>query len=125
MGTSGPRTGQRDRGARGMVTAELAVAILAALSVAVLLCWGIFLLVVQLRCVDAAAAVARQEARADRTGVAQARSSAPRGAAVQVSRRRDEVVVTVSLTVRPFVPGLASVPLHAEATVVREPGARR
>ena len=105
-----------------MVTAELAVAILAAFSVFVLLCWGIALVVLQLRCVDTAAAVARQEARGDRTAADLARRQAPTGARVQVDRRRDQVVVAVTLTARPFRRGLAAVPLRAEAVVVPEPG---
>jgi hypothetical protein len=109
------------RCARGMVTAELAVAILAAFSVFVLLCWGILLVVMQLRCVDAAAAVARQEARGDRAAAALARSQAPAGARVQVRRRPGRVDVTVTLTVQPFARGLAAVPLRGEASVVPEP----
>jgi hypothetical protein len=104
-----------------MVTAELAVAILAALSVFVLLCWGILLVVMQLRCVDTAAAVARQEARGDREAATLARSQAPAGASVRVRRRPGRVEVTVTLTVRPFARGLAAVPLQAEAAVVPEP----
>ena len=106
-----------------MVTAELAVAILAAFSVLVLPCWGIALVVLQLRCVDTAAAVARQEARRDRAAVQVARRQAPAGAQVAVDRRRDRVVVTVTLTVRPLRRGLAAVPLRAEASVVPEPAA--
>ena len=102
-----------------MVTAELAVAILAALSLAVLLCWGVFLLVMQLRCVDAAASIARQEARNDRSAVSAARRAAPGNSVVRVNRRAHQV--TVTLTVDPFVRGLAVVPLRADATVVLEP----
>ena len=108
---------------RGMVTAELAVAILAAFSVFVLLCWGVFLVVMQLRCVDVAAGVARQEARGDRAAAAAVRATAPAGAAVRVQRRSGRVDVRVTLTVRPFLGGLAAVPLHAEASVVSEPSA--
>ena len=104
-----------------MVTAELAVAILAAFSVFVLLCWGVFLVVMQLRCVDTAAAVARQEARRDRAAATMARSDAPRGAQVRVERSRDRVEVTVTLTLRPLAHGLAAVPLEARASVVAEP----
>jgi len=104
-----------------MVTAELAVAILAAFSVFVLLCWGVLLLVLQLRCVDTAAAVARQEARGDRLASAALQREAPRGAEVRVTRRAGRVAVTVTLTVRPFARGLASVPLRAQASAVREP----
>lgn len=111
----------RLRAGRGMVTAELAVAILAAFSVFVLLCWGVLLVVMQLRCVDTAAAVARQEARGDRAAAAVARSQAPSGARVRVDRRSGQVVVTVTLTVRPLARGLAAVPLQAQASVVPEP----
>jgi hypothetical protein len=106
-----------------MVTAELAVAILAALSLLVTMCWGVLVVVMQLRCVDVAAAVARQEARQDVAAAAAARRQAPAGAVVRVERRRAEVTVTVALTVRPFLRGPVAVPLHAEATVAREPDA--
>ena len=112
----------RSRSGRGMVTAELAVAILAALSLFLLLCWGVVVVVQQLRCVDTAAAVARQEARGDRDAAAVARAQAPDGATVRVSRRSGQVVVRVEVTVAPFRGGRLSVPLVAEASVVAEPG---
>ena len=105
-----------------MVTAELAVAILAALSLFLSLCWGVFLVVQQLRCVDTAAAVARQEARGDRAAAATARAQAPDGARVEVERRSGQVRVRVSLVVRPLAAGRLSVPLSTEAVVVPEPG---
>ena len=40
----------RPRDGRGMVTAELAVATLAAFAVLTMMCWGIYLVVIQLRC---------------------------------------------------------------------------
>jgi hypothetical protein len=104
-----------------MVTAELAVAILAAFSVFVLLCWGVFLVVMQIRCVDTAAAVARQEARGDRAAATLVRSHAPAGARVAVRRRPGRVEVSVTLTVRPLARGLPAVPLRASASVVPEP----
>ena len=67
---------------RGMVTAELAVTTLSAFTLLVMLCWGISLVVIQLRCIDTAAAVARQAARGDEAGVAHARSQAPAGAKI-------------------------------------------
>jgi hypothetical protein len=109
------------RRGRGMVTAELAVAILAAFSVFVLLCWGVFLVVMQLRCVDTAAGVARQEARGDHAAAAAVRAAAPAGAAVRVQRRAGRVEVRVTLTVQPFAGGLVAVPLRADAIVVAEP----
>ena len=66
----------RRRDARGMVTAELAVTTLAAFAVLTMMCWGIYLVVTQLRCVDAAAAVARQAARDDDSAVVKAKAGA-------------------------------------------------
>ncbi len=116
------RGSRRRRSGRGMVTAELAVAILAALSLFLLLCWGIVLVVQQLRCVDTAAAVARQEARGDRQAAAAARAQAPDGARVHVRRRPGQVVVRVDVRVAPLGRGRLSVPLSAESAVVPEPG---
>src|SRR6186713_96203 len=86
------------RGARGMVTAELAVTTLAAFALLVAMCWGIYLIVTQVRCGDTAAAVARQTARDDRAAAARARAAAPPGAVVRVERRPQLVTVTVRMT---------------------------
>jgi hypothetical protein len=120
-----------------MVTAELAVAILAAATVMVMLSWGIFLITIQLRCIDTAAAIARQSARGDTAAVVAARGRAPRGAVVEVSKTPTLVRVDVRVTVRAFRwatvaaasgghdfgSGLGSVDVHADAQVVPEPGA--
>ena len=58
-----------------MVTAELAVATLAALVVMLLLSLGVYLMVVQVRCIDTAGEVARQAARGETQ-----QSLGPRGA---------------------------------------------
>jgi hypothetical protein len=81
--------GSKERGSkeRGMVTAELAVTTLAAFAVLTMMCWGIYLVVTQLRCVDAAAAVARQAARADAAAVAKAKAGAPTGATIMIDKR--------------------------------------
>src|SRR5215210_8702307 len=92
----------RVRDGRGMVTAELAVTTLTAFTLLVVMCWAISLLVVQLRCIDTAAAVARQAARGDQAGVAQAKGNAPQGAQVTVQRRPDLVSVTVRVAARPL-----------------------
>ena len=112
----------RARDARGMVTAELAVATLAAFTLMIMMCWGIYLLVMQLRCVDTAAAVARQAARGDASAVTQAQRQAPAGASVVVDKRPALIAVTVRLSARPIAAGLPAVPLQAEASVVPEPG---
>ena len=109
------------RDGRGMVTAELAVATMAAFVVLTMMCWGIYLVVTQLRCVDAAAAVARQAARADAAAVAKARAGAPTGATIMIDKRPNLVTVTVRVKARPLGRWMAGVPLQARAQVVPEP----
>jgi hypothetical protein len=111
-----------DKGSRGMVTAELAVAISAAVIVMVMLCWGVFLLVLQLRLVDTAGAVARQAARGDRAAVARAEAAAPRGARILLERGASSTRVTAQLQADPFGPMLPRVRLGARAEVTNEPG---
>ena len=111
----------RPRDGRGMVTAELAVTILTAFTLLVMMCWGISLVILQLRCIDTAAAVARQSARGDDAGVAHARSQAPAGAKISVQRRSSLVTVTVRVSARPLADWLVTVPLQARAQVVPEP----
>jgi hypothetical protein len=103
-----------------MVTAELAVTTLTAFTLLVMMCWGISLIVVQLRCIDTAAAVARQTARDDQAGVTHATGNAPRGAKVVVQRRPGLVTVTVRVAARPLAGWLVTVPLEARAEVVPE-----
>jgi hypothetical protein len=110
------------RDVRGMVTAELAVTTLAAMAVLTMMCWGIYLVVIQLRCVDAAAAVARQAARADGAAVTKAKAGAPSGASIRIDRRPNLVTVTVRVKARPLGRWLVAVPLEARAHVVPEPG---
>jgi hypothetical protein len=112
--------GRRDRD-RGMVTAELAVATLAALVIMLLLSWGIYLMVVQVRCIDTAAEVARQAARGDDAAVARARREAPAGARVRIARSEGLVRVDVSVVAKPLTDQLVGVPLRARAEVVPEP----
>jgi hypothetical protein len=129
--------GSRTQAEQGMVTAELAVATLAAAALMIMLSWGIFLITIQLRCMDTAAAVARQTARGDTAAVVAARSRAPRGAVIEVIKTPTLVRVDVRVSVRPFRwatgagansghdfgSGLGSVDVHANAQVVPEPGA--
>ena len=109
------------RDARGMVTAEMAVATVAGFVVLTMMCWGIYLVVTQLRCVDAAAAVARQAARADGAAVAKAKAGAPSGARITIEKRPGLVTVVVRVKARPLGRWLAAVPLEARAQVVPEP----
>jgi hypothetical protein len=118
---------------RGMVTAELAVATLAAGAMLIMLSWGVFLISLQLRCIDSATEVARQTARGDQAAATAARARAPKGAVFEISKAPDLVTVTVRTWVRPFAFGsgttlshrarLGTVSLYAEARVVPEPGA--
>ncbi len=114
-------SGTRRARDRGMVTAELAVATLATLVIMLLLSWGIYLMVVQVRCIDTAAEVARQAARGDAAAVARARREAPAGARVQIARSEGLVRVTVNVVARPLTKRLVGVPLQARAEVVPEP----
>lgn len=106
---------------RGMVTAELAVATLAAFALLIMMCSGVYLVITQVRCGDAAAAVARQVARGDTSAVAKARASAPEGATVRIQRTPNLVTVTVAVTARPLAKFLTGVPLTAQADVIPEP----
>lgn len=111
------------RGQRGMVTAEMAVATLAALTIMIMLCWGIFVVVLQLRCVDTAAEVARQAARDDHESVRRAERDAPVGSKISIATRGGATTVEVQLDARPWIPGLPTVPLEAHAQVINEPDA--
>ena len=104
-----------------MVTAEMAVAILAALTVVIMLSWAIQVVVLQLRCVDTAAEVARQAARGDDAAVRTAKRDAPVGAEVTVVNRGGVTSVAVRLQAKPPVRGLPTVPLEAAAQAVNEP----
>ena len=104
-----------------MVTAELAVTTLAAFALLTAMCWGIYLVVTQLRCVDAAAAIARQAARSDEAGVSKARASAPSGATIAIDKRPSLITVVVRVRARPLGRWLVAVPLEARAQVIPEP----
>ena len=75
-----------------MVTAELAVTTLAGFAVLIMMCWGIYLVVTQLRCVDAAAAIARQAARGDTIAVGKAKAGAPSGATTVIDKSSSMVI---------------------------------
>ena len=114
------------------MTAELAVATLAAGALLTALSWGIFLITLQLRCIDTAAEVARQAARGDTAAVAAAKARAPSPATFEVRRTAQLVTVEVALAVDPFsfdalrptsppAAGPGTVSLRARAVVVPEP----
>ncbi len=108
---------------RGMVTAELAVTTLAACALLTMMCWGIYLVVTQVRCVDVAAAVARQAARGDAAAMAKAKAGAPPNATIVIDKGPSLVTVTVKVKARPLGRWLVAVPLEARALVIPEPAA--
>lgn len=110
-----------ERPERGMVTAELALAVLASIFVLVIMCWSVALAVLQLRCMDTAAEVARQAARGDRMAMVRAQHDAPAGAQVTLSTAGDRVVVVVVLSARPGGLRLPPVRLSATAETLKEP----
>ena len=105
-----------------MVTAELAVAMLAAFTLLAMFCAGLALLVAQMRCIDTAGEVARQAARGDEQAVRMARRQAPAGAVITVDRHGGRVRVVVRLTARPLGRLFDPVLLGADAEVVAEQG---
>jgi len=82
-----------------MVTAELAIGILSTTMLAIGLCWGISLIVVHTECADAAAQIARAEARGDVDATVQARQHVPNGATIAIDHTDGQVGVTVSVPV--------------------------
>ncbi|MCL2652723.1 MAG: hypothetical protein FWD63_02915 [Propionibacteriaceae bacterium] len=103
---------------RGMVTAELAIGILSATMVALCLAWGINLLVVHTECADAAAQIARAEARGDAPASTQARGHTPPGAVINVDQTGSQVVVTVGVSVS--FGHIGSVDVFGSATMPKE-----
>lgn len=96
------RTATHCRGEEGSATAEMAVVLPALAVVLVFALWSVAAVTAQLRCVDAALVAARALARGESSdlSVAAARSSAPAGARIVVSRSGDLVVVDVRAEVR-------------------------
>ena len=108
---------------RGAVTVEAAFASLGLVALLAVLVSAIGVVLVQIQCVDAAAAVARQAARGDANGVAEAKSHLPKGGQLVVRTTTTTVTVRVEAAVA-IVPGVrATVRLAAESTAVLEPGA--
>lgn len=114
------------RGDRGMVTAEVAVALPALVLVTALLMWGVTAASVQVACTDAARSGVRAAARGEALPAVRAMvvRALPSGAAVRVHRDAATSRVEVSVPVRP--PGgaeLLPLDVRAEATAPTEPGA--
>jgi Flp pilus assembly protein TadG len=107
---------------RGAVTVEAAFASIALVALLALLVAGIGVVLVQIQCVDAAGAIARQAARGDAPGVVEAEGHLPKGGHAEI--RTTATTVTVRVEARAsLLPGSAvAIDIAAESTVVLEPG---
>ena len=116
-GPWGARVGRRDR---GMVTAELALAVPVVVMVLALGLAAIRVGVDQVRCVDAARLAARALARGDAEGSARAlaATAGPPGAVVVLGAAGSEV--SASVTASRDLAGWKVVTVRASATAARE-----
>lgn len=113
---------QSRRSDRGAVTVEAAFASVALVALLVVLVSAIGVVLVQVQCVDSAGAVARQAARGDQAGVAEAESRLPTHGRVAIRTTATTVTVRVDAQAS-LVPGSpVMIDLGAEATAVLEPG---
>ncbi|MFC6357776.1 TadE family type IV pilus minor pilin [Luteococcus peritonei] len=103
-----------------MVTAELAVGLLAAALAAVFACWTVSLVVLQTRCEEVAGQVARQLARGDQGAADRARGRAPQGARVDITRA--DGTVRVQVDVDSSLGAVGPVHLRGAAVADLEPG---
>ncbi|MCL2470693.1 MAG: hypothetical protein FWF25_02985 [Propionibacteriaceae bacterium] len=111
-------------GDQGMVTVEMAFAALG-LGLALAIGTGFLGVVLgQVQCGDAAAQIARQEARDDVAAVNEITGRLPDSASVHVTHESDRVVVTVTIDLRPWGTYLPTFQVHSTASVVPEAGRR-
>jgi hypothetical protein len=105
------------------VTVEAAFASVGLVALLAALVSAIGIVLVQVQCVDSAAAIARQYARDDTAGVAEAATHVPSGGSVTVAATATRVTVRVTVKAA-IVPGSRlTTDLSAESTAVLEPGA--
>lgn len=117
----GACAGPRDEsGDAGYVTAEAALVIPVLVVITGMLLWGVMVACAQIQCVDAARAGARAAARQETPGAVDvvARTAAPRGARVALTRDGDLVRVRVDAA-SPGV-GPLTLGLRGEATALAE-----
>jgi Flp pilus assembly protein TadG len=115
------------RNQRGAVTAEVAIALPVLLSLLFIGIWSVGVVIVNIRCIDAARDVARAVARGESLEAAQAigRRTAPSNAAIDIKRAGPDIHVTVTATTHakaPLLAALPAAPVTAEATLQSEPG---
>lgn len=107
---------------QGMVTVEMAFAAIG-IGLAMVVCAGIFsICLAQIRCVDAAAEIARQTARDDHAAVSQIEAGLPSSAQVEIGRQGDQVGVTVSIQVQPWGGRMPTFTVQSSAHVQHEGG---
>ncbi|AZZ38667.1 TadE family type IV pilus minor pilin [Acidipropionibacterium jensenii] len=106
-----------------MVTAELAVSILAAAVLLSLAAWTVGLVGTYNTCRSSAAEIARQLARGDSAAAQRARDRVPQGATV--ATRDSEGWVTITVTVRRSLGSVGPVTLVGRVTTPYEPGVQR
>jgi hypothetical protein len=118
-----PSTTRFKASERGAVTAELAILMPVLLALFLLALWAVGAVITNIRCIDAARDTARATARGEPPGAAQrvGQRSAPRDASIEITRRGDDIHVTVAAThAWPLLHGLPSIPAKAEATIQSE-----
>lgn len=109
----------------GMVTAELAIASLGLVAVAAAMVGVFGMLLLQVRCTDSAAEIARQAARGDSSAVERVSRNAPPQATVSVTRTDGGMVrVRVAAPVRPVAGIPVTVEVVGQAATPLEPGIR-
>lgn len=114
------RAARRPGGERGSATVEAALAVCTVVVFLAIALAGVVAVLAQLRCTDAAREAARLVARGEHGQAVQvAGVIAPRGAAVTIQVRDDEIRVEVRARPAGWLPGLS---VRAEAVAVLEPG---
>jgi hypothetical protein len=110
----------RRRTEAGAVTAELAVLLPVLLTLFLLALWSVGAVISNVRCIDAARDTARAAARGEPAQSAQSigQRSAPANASITLTRRANDIQVTVTATHR--WAGFLSIPVKAQATVQSE-----
>lgn len=105
---------------RGWVTVEMAFAALGLGLVISLCAGGLGLGLAQIQCHDAASEIARQAARDDLAAVKEVSERLPDSSHVDIRRDGGNVVVTVTISVRPWGSWLPAIQVRSEASVARE-----
>lgn len=109
------------RSDRGIVTVELVFGMLLVITATTVFGWAILLFGVQISAISTAENMARQAARGDQHGVAEAKKQAPQNARFAVDTSGSDVRVTVRVHARPSST-VPSVPIRAAAVAQKEPG---